>query len=385
VSDRKKILVIAGEASGDRLAAHAIEKAMKLALEKGTTLDLYGIGGNDCEKLGMRLYHSDKEMSVVGFAEVLKRFGFFRTVFNEMLSILDSKESRPDTVFLIDYPGFNIRFAKEAKKRGIRIVYYVSPQVWAWKPGRIKSIVENTDEMLVIFPFEEELYKKAGHKNVRFVGHPLVELIESEEQAFMGKEAFAIQHGLEREKKWILIFPGSRQEEVSRHLAIMSEAAQTFDKDNAWEKVVVCSASIPKELFTKVGEGIKIFRGSSAEIHELMSYAELGILKSGTTTLEAGLMKLPGVICYRTSYVTYQLAKRFISLPYIGLINIVLGRKAYPELLQTEFQPEKIASSLLEVEQNRGKYRSLLSDLRDMLRSGEVPTSEIVARQLLTE
>jgi lipid-A-disaccharide synthase len=116
-----------------------------------------------------------------------------------------------------------------------------------------------------------------------------------------------------------------------------------------------------------------------------MSYAELGILKSGTTTLEAGLMKLPGVICYRTSYVTYQLAKRFISLPYIGLINIVLGRKAYPELLQTEFQPEKIASSLLEVEQNRGKYRSLLSDLRDMLRSGEVPTSEIVARQLLTE
>jgi lipid-A-disaccharide synthase len=383
VSDVKKILVIAGEASGDRLAAHALKKTQELAHQRAISLELYGIGGNECEKAGMRLLHTDKEMSVVGFTEVIKRFSFFRKVFNEIVSLLDSKEHRPDLLFLVDYPGFNIRLAKEAKKRGLPVVYYVSPQVWAWKPGRIKNIVENTDKMLVIFPFEEEIYKRAGHKNVQFVGHPLVELIETEEKVFIGKETFAAKHDLAANKKWLLIFPGSRQEEIKRHLAVMVRAAHLFDKANAFEKIVVCSASLPGDLFKGVGAGVKRFLGSSAEIHELMCYAEVGILKSGTTTLEAGLMKFPGVICYRTSFLTYHVAKRLISLPYVGLINIVLGRKAYPELLQSDFQAEKIASSLFDVEHNRENYRSTLTHLHDMLRSGEVPTSELVARQLL--
>jgi lipid-A-disaccharide synthase len=376
----KKILFIAGEASGDRLAAHALRAAKAIAAEKGIALELSGIGGKECEALGANLYHTDKEMSVIGFAEVVKRFSFFRRVFHEMTSLLDG-ETKPDVLFLIDYPGFNLRLAKEAKKRGIKVVYYVSPQVWAWKEGRIKSIIENTDELLVIFPFEEKLYKEKGHHHVAFVGHPLLELIEEEESSFIGKENFASNHGLDASKEWLVLMPGSREEEVARHLDTMLEGASHFDKGNSFEKIVVQapSISLPKQ------NSYVLFNGSSSEIHALMSYSSLGILKSGTTTLEAGLMGLPGVIGYKTSTLTYRIAKGLIKLPYIGLINIILGKKLYPELIQHNLTPTNISDALHGVKQNREKFAEELRNLRSMLRSPSGSTAHRVAEELLAE
>src|SRR5579862_5496852 len=155
-----KILTIAGEASGDRLAGRALANARKIAASMGNTLDLYGIGGAACKNAGMDCMYTPEQMSVVGFFEVARRYNFFRKVFKHIVSFLDSPALKPDILFLIDYPGFNIKLAKEARKRGIRVVFYVSPQVWAWKASRIKEIAASVDEMIVIFPFEEELYRK---------------------------------------------------------------------------------------------------------------------------------------------------------------------------------------------------------------------------------
>lgn len=351
-----------------------------MASERGTTLDIYGIGGAECAALGAKLYYTDKDVSVIGFAEVVKRYLFFRKVFNTMVALLDDPLTKPDVVFLIDYPGFNLRFAKGAKKRDIKVIYYVSPQVWAWKEGRIKSIIENTDELLVIFPFEEKLYKEKGHHNVKFVGHPLLELIEEEEKLFIGREAFAAKHRLDARKEWLLLFPGSRTEEVSRHLSTMTAAAEKFDIENKYEKIIVKASGV-----TIVEGNTKIFNGNSKEIHELMSYGSLGILKSGTTTLEAGLMGLPGVICYMTSSITYLIAKNLIKLPYIGLINIVLGKQLYPELIQSEFTQDKIAKSLESVLRDKSTFTEELRNLRSLLRAPSGSTAQRVANELLAD
>jgi lipid-A-disaccharide synthase len=377
----KKIFFIAGEASGDRLAAHALRAAQDMASKRGAILDTYGIGGSECATLGAKLYYTDKDMSVIGFAEVVKRYRFFRNVFRKMVSLLDDPLTKPDVVFLVDYPGFNLRFAKEAKKRNIKVIYYVSPQVWAWKEGRIKSIIENTDELLVIFPFEEKLYKEKGHHNVKFVGHPLLELIEEEESSFIGKEAFASKHGLDPRKEWLLVFPGSRAEEVSRHLSTMEAATEKFDLENKYEKIIVKASGIT----VNVDRDTKVFDGSSKQIHELMSYGSLGILKSGTTTLEAGLMGLPGVICYKTSSITYIIAKNLIKLPYIGLINIVLGKPLYPELIQHNFTPDTIAEGLHTVLGNQETFTKELRNLRSLLRAPSGSTARRVAGELLAD
>lgn len=375
-----KILFIAGEVSGDRLAAHALQAAKDIAHEKGITLDISGIGGDETRALGANIYYSDKEMSVIGFAEVMKRYYFYRSVFRKMVSLLDSPDTRPHTVFLVDYPGFNLRFAKQAKKRGIKVIYYVSPQVWAWKKGRIKDVIRNTDELLVIFPFEEILYRERGHHHVTFVGHPLVEQIEKEEQSFVGKEEFAKRHGLDSKKEWLLVFPGSRKDEITHHLSVMTEAAKEFGFTKNYEVIIVQASGVEIHADSEC----KVFHGSSHEIHELMSYGKLGILKSGTTTLEAGLMGLAGVICYKTSRLTYLVAKALITLPYIGLVNIVLEKKLYPELIQNDLSVNNLITALSQIEQNTAVFNEELRNLRVMLRTEQGGTARRVAEKLLS-
>jgi lipid-A-disaccharide synthase len=209
-----KILVIAGEASGDRLAARALLRFKELAASHGSSGELFGIGGRECRDLGMDCLYTTDQMSVVGFLEVAKRYAFFRRVLKNIVSLLDSK--RPDVIFLVDYPGFNLRVAKEARRRGIRVVFYVSPQVWAWKASRIKDIVASVDDMLVIFPFEVDIYKQAGLTNTYFVGHPLLEIIGQERSSYSTREEFAAKFGLDPNKEWLLAFP----ELAGRHCSI---------------------------------------------------------------------------------------------------------------------------------------------------------------------
>jgi lipid-A-disaccharide synthase len=379
-----KILVVAGEASGDRLAARALKHAMLLAESLGNSLELYGIGGRDCEKLGMNCLYSTDQMSVVGFLEVVKRYRFFKHVIKNIISLLDSKDQRPDILFLIDYPGFNLRLAKEARKRGIRVVFYVSPQVWAWKASRVKNIVTSVNDMLVIFPFEIEIYKQAGLKNTHFVGHPLLEIIEEERASFLSREEFAVKFGLDASKDWLLAFPGSRKEEVSKHLHIMSKAARDFCSVKNWQPVIIEAASVHTVDYEGFREPLLKYFRSPQDIHQLMFHSQLGILKSGTTTLEAALMGLPGVICYKTSGLTYMIAKRMITLKFIGLANIVLGRKLYPELIQSEFTSERIMKELELVYIQKDTFTDQLKEVWNILRATNESPSQRVAEVLLS-
>lgn len=375
-----KILVIAGEASGDRLAARALFRLKEVAASRGKSAELFGIGGRECKDLGMNCLYTTDQMSVVGFLEVAKRYPFFRRVLKNIVSLLDSK--RPDVIFLVDYPGFNLRVAKEAHKRGIRVVFYVSPQVWAWKASRIKDIVASVDDMLVIFPFEVDIYQHAGLTNTCFVGHPLLEIIEQERSSYSTREEFAAKFELDATKEWLLAFPGSRTEEVARHLEVMNTAAKDFCLKKNWQAIIVQSASVPTEHYGGSDDPIvKTFR-SPEDIHQLMHHAQLGILKSGTTTLEAALMALPGVICYKTSGLTYMIAKRMITLKFIGLANIVLGKKLYPELIQSEFTSERITERLQFVYDHRKTFTEDLKEVWNILRAPNESPSKRVAEIL---
>jgi lipid-A-disaccharide synthase len=373
-------MVIAGEASGDRIAAPVLRALRSKAAKSGIELKLIGIGGDEAKSAGLTCVVGAKEMSVVGFVEVARRFRFFRNVFHRMVALLDSE--RPSALLLIDYPGFNIRLAKEAKKRGIRVVYYVSPQVWAWHASRIHDLKRVVDEMLVLFPFEEKIYKDAGLANAHFVGHPLIEAIDSERVEFQDRTSFAEAHGLDPNKCWLLVFSGSRTEEVRRLLPIMSEAAERFARETNMQAIVVETPAIESDHYSRyLRGGLARFRDPS-RTHELMYHADLGILKSGTTTLEAGLLELPGVICYRTHPLTFALGKRLVKLSYIGLVNIVLGRKLYPELLQHDVTVQKICDELHGVIARSAEFANELGGLDQLLRGGGKP-SERVAEALL--
>lgn len=384
IARTRSILLIAGEASGDRIASRAIRATRLLAGEQGTAISFFGIAGEECAAEGMELMHSVREMSVVGFVEVARRFAFFRRVFQEMVRALD--ERTPDVVFLIDYPGFNIRFAREAKKRGVRVIYYVSPQVWAWHKSRIEQLKQVVDEMLVIFPFEEKIYRDAGLSNTHFIGHPLVERIDEERSCYQSREAFALQHGLNSEKDWLLVFAGSRSEEVRRLLPIMSSAASEYASHNDLQPILVESSSISEDQYDRyerTGQTpIWHFRDADAT-HELMYHSQLGILKSGTTTLEAALLGLPGVICYRTHPLSYAIGKRVVKLPYIGLANIVVGKKLYPELLQSDVSKNNLLVGLDGLLASREAFQRELTGLAEKLRGPAPGPSRYVAETLL--
>ncbi|SRR5581483_3557255 len=373
------ILLIAGEASGDRIASRAIRAATELAHERGGTISFFGIAGDDSAAEGMELLHTVREMSVVGFVEVARRFWFFRRVFHEMVRELDRR--RPDAVLLIDYPGFNIRFAREAKQRGIRVIYYVSPQVWAWHRSRIQELKKVVDEMLVIFPFEEPLYREAGLSTAQFIGHPLVERIEEERAGYGTRDAFATQHHLDSSQEWLLVFPGSRTEEVRRLLPMMSQAAKACAAQHGMQPILVESPAIEAAYYKGyLREPLVRFRNAEAT-HELMHHAQRGILKSGTTTLEAALLGLPGIICYRTHPLSFAIGKRVVKLPYIGLANIVLGKKQYPELLQNDVTVENMVQALAGLD--LPEFKRSLTGLSETLRGPAPGPSRHVAESLL--
>jgi lipid-A-disaccharide synthase len=377
-------MLIAGEASGDRIAARAIRAAKVLTHERDEQLLFSGICGDESMREGMECLYHAREMSVVGFVEVARRFRFFRNVLRDMEARLKDPKTRPESLVLIDYPGFNIRLAKIAKRLGIRVVYYVSPQVWAWHKERVHELKKVVDEMLVIFPFEEKIYHDAGLKQAHFIGHPLVEMIDEEKQSFLSRKAFAKKHALDPSKEWLLIFSGSRNEEVRRHLAILSDAALELSKTHNFLPILVEAATISEQTYAEYlgSRTVKRFR-APATSHELMYHSTLGLLKSGTTTLEAALLGLPGIICYRTHPLTFAIGKRLVKLAFIGLANIVLGRKLYPELLQNDCTVSRIVTSAEEVLATSAVFREGLLNVDRTLRAGSTPPSVLAAKAIL--
>ncbi len=331
-------MIIAGEASGDMRAA-GLARALK---ELDPSLKLSGIGGDFLRQAGVECFTDITELAVIGIAEVVKNLSHIKKVFDQTLKQIDT--THPDGVILVDYPGFNMRLGPEIKKRGIKIIYYVSPQVWAWREKRVLKIKKCVDRMIVLFPFEQDIYSKYGMK-ADYVGHPLVdEIVVDKNQTEVLKSI-----GLSASKTTIGLMPGSRTKEVERHLPCMLEAAQKLYKQNQERQFILLKASsiplklIEDQLLSYKHLPLKIYDGPT---YDGINAMDAAMVASGTATLECALLKKPMVIIYKTSWLTYAIAKALIKIPYIGLVNIVAGEKIVEELIQNDATADNIANSL---------------------------------------
>ncbi|MHB8578370.1 MAG: lipid-A-disaccharide synthase [Ignavibacteriaceae bacterium] len=332
----KNILIIAGEASGDLHGASLIKELKKI----DNSIKIFGIGGDKMEAAGMELIYHINKMAFLGFVEVLKHLPFIRKVQKDLIELVKEKNIR--NAVLIDYPGFNLSIAKKLKKLNLKIVYYISPQIWAWGAGRIKKIRNLVDKMLVVFPFEENFYGKSGI-DVEFVGHPLLERIE--DYTFLTKDELFLKFSLEQGKEILLILPGSRVHEVEKIFPESIKAAKKISEEFNMQIVVACAPNIDDKIFNRI-TNINNFKVVSGYTYDLLKYAKIGIVKSGTSTVEAALFELPIVIVYKTSLLTYLIGKKLIRVGSIGMVNILAGEKVAPELIQDNVSYEKVYAEL---------------------------------------
>ena len=354
-----KILIVAGEESGDMRAAALVREIKSLRHDAIFT----GIAGNRCRSEGVVTFTDITELAVIGFTEVVKNIGRIKHVFD--LTLEHARRDRPDLAILVDYPGFNLRLARELKKLDIKVIFYVSPQIWAWKESRVNIIKRVVDRMLVLFPFEKDLYARHGYK-ADFVGHPLVD----EARAHVPRDIFLKNIGLNPQHPVLGILPGSRAKEISRHLPVMLRAAQLVQKEQPDVQLLLLKTkNLELNNFTSclhnAPAGLKI----SEDYYNALNTCDAAVVCSGTATLETGLMSKPMVVVYKTSWLTWFIARMVIKIPYIALVNIVAGRKVAVELLQNNASPETIAQETLKIlEPERAlKARQDLSSIKTIL------------------
>lgn len=368
-------MIVAGEASGDIYGADLVRKALLL----DPAIHFFGIGGVRMREVGVATLVDSAEMAVMGLVEVFRHFKVISAAFRTLKKIL--LEEPPDLLLLIDYPGFNLRLAKVAKKAGVKVLYYISPKVWAWKAGRIKAIAATVNRMAVIFPFEVPLYEKAGVA-VSFVGHPLLDLVDIS----MSRTEAAISFKLDPSTKIIGLFPGSRKSEIERILPTILASAVLLKQQYPDLQFVLPRASTlgDNDILPRLAEyGIEVTI-THDRIHELIRACDAIISVSGTVTLEIALIGTPMVIIYKLAPITYQAAKRLVKIEHIGLCNIVAGETVVQELIQHEASPAKISSEIEKILEDTlyaDEMKRKLSSVRSQLKSGGA--SENVAKLAL--
>jgi lipid-A-disaccharide synthase len=368
-----KVLIIAGEASGD-LHGASLMREMKF-IDKD--ISFYGIGGDKMISEGLQpLYHISK-MAFLGFVEVIKHLPFIKKVRADVINLV--KQNKITNVILIDYPGFNLNLAKKLKSHEVKIFYYISPQLWAWGSGRIKKIKKYIDKMLVLFPFEEKLYRDYGI-DVTFVGHPLIHQLD--EYKFEEKEQLFRKYGLNVSKEILLLLPGSRKQEVEKIFPETINGAIAVAKEFNLQVVVGCADSIGEEVFNKLTEQTE-FKVVKNVTYDLIKYSKFGIIKSGTSTLEAALLGLPMVIVYKTNVLTYKIGKSLVKLKNIGLANIVAGKTIVPELIQNEVNENSIIKASRDILNNREVYNKMKSELLDLRKMLSEKRASIEAAQII--
>lgn len=334
------IVVIVGEASGDAHAARMITELKLLAPQ----VNVKGIGGDKMRTAGADIVVDFSELAVMGLVEVLKRYRQIKKIFNQMVELL--KADRPDLLVLVDYPGFNLKLAKEAKKLGIPVLYYISPKVWAWRAGRVKTIKKAVDHMAVLFPFEVPIYQDAGVP-VTCVGHPLVDAVKRT----LTTEQAKIKLGIDPENKVVGLFPGSRRSEVEALLPIMIEAAERIHQRDKDIVVVLPLAlglkmSVLSPLLANTELPIQVIED---DFYELTSACDAIVAASGTVTLEIALLAVPHFISYRVAPITYQVFSRLVKIPYFGLCNIVTNKNMVLELLQDDVTKQRLDKELTQI------------------------------------
>ncbi len=370
---KHKLMIIAGEVSGDLIGASLISELKKL--DAGLTI--FGIGGDKMREQGMNILYHINKMAFLGFTEVVKHLPFIKKVQADLLAVAKKEEIK--NVVLIDYPGFNLNIAKKLKKNGMKIIYYISPQLWAWGSRRMKKIKRLVNKMLVVFPFEEKLYN-SNNVDVEFVGHPLVDRIN--EYQFLSKEELFSKFDLDGSKELLLLMPGSRKHEVEKLFPQIIKAAKNLVDEFNLQIVIAGSSNIDENLFYELSgqSDSKVITGYT---YDLMKYAKFGIVKSGTSTLEAGYFALPMIIVYKISRLTYLIVKKLIKVSKIGMVNILLEDNVVPELIQNDVSEENIYASGKKILNDKEHYNSVkvkLNKVKDKL--GNEGASARAAKQI---
>ncbi|HEX8169474.1 MAG TPA: lipid-A-disaccharide synthase [Thermoanaerobaculia bacterium] len=338
-----KLAIVAGEASGDLHASEVIRELKTLA-----PVSAFGIGGDLLAREGVELLHHASEMGVVGFVDVVLRFRMFRRVFRELLERIERE--RPDLVFLIDYPGFNLRVAKRCKELGLRVVYYISPQVWAWHTGRVRQIAKNVDRMIVIFPFEEAFYRKHGVP-VTYVGNPLVEQLAHVQRRATSGGALRIA-----------LLPGSRTQEVETLLPPMLDAVAILRAEREVDAYIIQAPTISREKLQRIVDEKRVNVPIIAHDREAVAAADVALSASGTATLEAAVLGTPVVVMYRLNRATYLLGRKLVNLPHWSLVNIIAEREVVPELIQDQVNGARIAEEVRKIVAPE-RYATIVAEL----------------------
>lgn len=364
-----KIFLIAGEASGDLHAANLI-RALKA---KDSSLHFTGLGGPQMRSAGCELLADIMDFSIVGIIEVLTNYRKLKRLFNTTLnSIIQQK---PAAVILIDYPGFNLRMAEKLKAHNIKVIYYVSPQVWAWHKSRVSKMKRFIDKLIVIFPFELDFFLKEGVSNVTFLGHPLLDIKDFQDPP--------ARHAISQPPK-IGLLPGSRLSEIKHNLPIMLNTAQllpsdtdlvlSIANDNCEREVDRILAGYPNLSITK-----------TRDTYHLMRSGDFLLIASGTATLEAACLQVPMAIIYKVSWITYWLARLVVKIKYLGIVNIIDDQYTVPEFIQFDAKPNRIAAFVTKLLHDPGQYDEMVQRLQHVREKlGTAGASERVASEVLS-
>jgi lipid-A-disaccharide synthase len=347
----RRVMIIAGEASGDLHGSGVVRELKTLS----PTIDVFGVGGDKMKQEGMELIYHIKELGFMGFAEVLKHLPFLKTMERTLEQIV--KYKKPDVLVLIDYPGFNLRFARIVKRYGVKIVYYISPQVWAWHRSRVKKMRKLVDKMLVILPFEVDFYHTHGI-DAEFVGHPLLEVLERN----LDRKNFCKRFDLDEQKKIIALLPGSRKQEIDNIFQEMLSAARSIASQLDAEIVVGVAPTVEEEYLRTLYhlEGIHLIKGLT---YEVMANADFAFVTSGTATLETACFGTPMFVVYKTSWITYTIVRMLILIRTIGLVNIVAGKTIVPEFVQHRATAKKLTKSALELLNDEKRISEMKAEL----------------------
>ncbi|MBI4550269.1 MAG: lipid-A-disaccharide synthase [Candidatus Omnitrophica bacterium] len=371
---QRKIFLIAGEASGDTHGAHLVRELKRL----DPSLVFYGLGGKAMQGEGVNIFFDLPSIAAIGLGDVLRQYFVFRKIFFQTLDRV-LHEIKPDAVILIDYPGFNLRFAKKINRR-IPVLYYISPQVWAWGARRIKTIARVVQRMLAILPFEVGVYRQSG-LDCRFVGHPLIDLVKPSRPAEELKKEWKLDGS-----PVISLLPGSRESEVRRILPVLLKSAEILEQKFPNARFILGETGhLPASLYDAhlASSRIRPLRLRN-RMYDVLSVSDFALVASGTATLETAISLVPFLIVYKTAFSTYFLGRRLIRIPYIGLANVLAGKKIVPEFIQHEAEPARIAAEAERLLRDAGARRQMLDSLREVRNSlGEPGASGRAAHSVL--
>lgn len=367
-----KYYIIAGEASGDLHGSNL----MKALYEEDAKADIRFWGGDLMQKSGGTLVKHYKDLAFMGFAEVVMNI---KTILNNIkFCKADILKFNPDVIIFIDYPGFNMRIAKWAKAKGIKTHYYIAPQIWAWKENRIKAVKRDFDKLFVILPFEKDFFEKKHNYLVHFVGHPLIDAIHNRDKT---KALSFRSENLLDDRPIIALLPGSRKQEITKMLSIMLSITADFPD---YQFVIAGAPSQEFQFYEQFLSNTNV-KFVSNKTYDLLSVATAALVTSGTATLETALFKVPEVVCYKGSWISYQIAKRIITLNYISLVNLIMNKEVVTELIQDKFNPKNLKKELLKIldKETRDKLLKEYETLESKL--GGIGASKKTAKLIIND